>query len=155
MKSTTAKIFPHALYPKNINGARLGGKMVDYVICLEADPTEPIFNRMMNVMQLEPPDSQYTKHTSFEPLRFRPIAVSIVTEVAASNEAEATTQLSVWVVAHFKRLQSIIQYSGIGSEMPVLPLISIKGGQWYATLAVQGDNKTVLSNVSLLSYLAN
>ncbi|MCJ1346854.1 hypothetical protein MMC31_005072 [Peltigera leucophlebia] len=89
----------------NVNGTRLGGKMVDYTICLEADPTEPIFNRMMNVMQLESPDSQYITHTSFEPVRLRPIAVSIDTKVVADNEAEAETQLSGWVVANFKRLQ--------------------------------------------------
>lgn len=77
--------------------------MVDYAICLEAGPTGPIFNRIRAVMQLEPTDSQSIYHTSFEPVRFRPIAVSIKTKVAG-NESEATTQLSVWVAAHFKQL---------------------------------------------------
>ena len=155
MKSTTAKISPPALHTKNVSGSRMGGRMVDYAICLEADLDEPMFNRIVNILRLEPPDSQYINHTAFEPVRFRPIVVSIESKVASGNEAEANTQLSVWVLAHFKRLQGIIKRSGVTSEMPVLPLINIQGEDWIVTLAVQRGNKTVLSNISLLSYLAN
>lgn len=152
--STTAKVFPLAFNPKDVSGTRLGGKMVDYAICLESGPTEPIFNRMRTAMQIESTDSQYINQTSFEPVRFRPIAVSIEVKVAG-NEIEATTQLSVWVAAHFRRLQRIIHRSGVGSEMTVLPLINIQGHKWFTTLAVQKNIKTVLSNLFLLSYLAN
>ena len=116
--------------------------MVDYAICLEIDQTEPLFNRMRTAMQFEPPESQYINHTSFEPVRFRPIAVSIETKVSG-NEAEATTQLSVWMIAHFKRLQKILERSKVQSEMIVLPLIHIQEHEWFATLAAQGDHKMV------------
>lgn len=108
--------------------------MVDYAICIEADIIEPMFNRIMNILRLEPPDSQYINHTAFEPVRFRPI--SIESKVASGNEAEATTQLSVWVVAHFKQLQGIIKRPGVTAEMPVLPLINIQGEEWI-TLPAQ------------------
>lgn len=129
--------------------------MVDYAICLEGELIEPMYERIMNIMGLDPPGSQYINHTALEPVRFRPIAVSIESKVESGNEAEATTQLSVWVLAHFKRLQGIIKHSGVTSEMPVLPLINIQGEEWITRLAVQRDNKTVLSNISLLSSLAN
>lgn len=133
----------------------MGTKMVDYVICIKGDLIEPMLNRIMNILRLEPPDSQYIHHTAFEPLRFWPIAVSIESKIASGNEAEATTQLSLWVLAHFKRLQGIIKHPGVTSEMPVLPLINIQGEEWVVTPAVQRGDKTVLSNISLLSYLAN
>lgn len=126
--------------------------MVDYAICMESDPAEPMFNRIRSTLQLEPTNHQYINHTSFEPVRFRPIAISIQTKVAAT-EAEATTQLSVWVVAHFKRLQLIIQRSGASPEMTVLPLIYIQGHEWYTTLAVQGDSKTASILFSLPPYI--
>lgn len=92
--------------------------------------TEPIFNRMLTAMELETPDCHYINHTSFEPFRYRPIVVSIETEVAG-NENDATTQLSIWVVAHFKRLQQIMQRSGVVLEMPELPLINIQEDEWF------------------------
>lgn len=142
MNSTTAKIHPSALKPKNANGTMFQGKMVDYAMCLEYGRAEPIFGRIRNTLQFEPTNCQYINHTSYEPVRFRPIAISIETKVTG-NETEATAQLSVWVVAQFKRLQSIIQRSGVSSEMTVLPLIHIQGHDWFVTLAVQGDSKTV------------
>ena len=99
--------------------------MVDYDICLEPDSAEPMFKRMRETLRLELVNSHYINHTSFEPVRFRPIAISIETKIGGS-ESEAATQLSVWVVAHFKRLQLIILRSGVTCEMMVLPLIYIK-----------------------------
>ena len=126
----------------NISGVSLQGKMVDYAICLEPDSAEPMFNRMRSTMQFDPLTAQYINHTSFEPVRFRPIAVSIETK-AAGNEVDARTQLSIWVVAHFKRLKVIMQRSGVSREMTVLPLIDVQRHMWFVTLAVQEDNKTV------------
>ena len=105
-------------------------------------------------MQLEPITSQDINHTSFEPVRFRPIAVSIKTKVAG-NEADARFQLSVWVVAHFKRLQVIMQRSGVSPEMTVLPLINVQGHEWYTTLAVQGESKTVRPSFLLFPHQTN
>lgn len=116
--------------------------MVDYAICLESDSAEPLFERMRSTMQFDPISSQYINHTLFEPVRFRPIAVSIETKVAG-NDGYATTQLSVWAVAHFKRLRVIMQRSGVCPEMTLLPLIDVQGHQWYAMLAVQRESKTV------------
>ena len=99
--------------------------MVDYDICLEPDSAEPMFKRMRETLRLELVNSHYINHTSFEPVRFRPIAISIETKIGGS-ESEAATQLSVWVVAHFKRLQLFILRSGVTCEMMVLPLIYIK-----------------------------
>jgi hypothetical protein len=142
MNSTTAKIHPSAFKPRNANGTMFQGKMVDYAICLEYPRVEPMFGRIRSTLQLEPTNLQYINHTSYEPVRFRPIAISIETKVTG-NETEATTQLSVWAVAQFKRLQSIIRRSGKSSEMTVLPLIHVQGHRWFVTLAVQGVSKTV------------
>lgn len=73
----------------------MGGRMVDYAICIKADMIEGMFNRIMNILQLKPPNSQYINHTAFEPVRFRLIAVSIESKIASGNKAETTTQLSV------------------------------------------------------------
>lgn len=91
--------------------------MFDYTIYLEADHTEPTFSKMLIAIELESPACLYINHTSFEPVWYRPIVVSIETMVAG-NKNDATTQLSVWVVAHFRRLKQIMQRSGVVSEMP-------------------------------------
>lgn len=98
MESTRAKNCSPALHTKNFSGSR----MVDYAICLKADLIEPKFNQIINILRLEPPDLHYISYTAFEPVRFWPIAVGIESKVAYSNETEATTQFSVWVMAHFK-----------------------------------------------------
>lgn len=85
----------------------MGGRMVDYALCMQADRAVPTFYRMLTAMELETSECHYINHTPFEPVRYRPIVVSIETKVAG-NENDATTQLSIWVVAHFKRLQQII-----------------------------------------------
>ncbi|KAI4130379.1 MAG: hypothetical protein LQ347_003410 [Umbilicaria vellea] len=145
---TTAKIYPAAFKPKHVNGMFLQGKMVDYAICLESDSADPMFDRMRNALRSEPLNLQYINHTSFEPVRFRPIAVSIETKVAG-NEADATTQLSVWVVAHFKCLQAIMQRSGACLEMMVLPLINpypLSVGHETHVTAIRIRPKVILIN---------
>lgn len=72
------------------------GRTVDYALCLEADRTEPTFSRMLTAIELETPGYLYINHTSsFEPVRYRPIVVSIETKIAG-NENDSTTQLSIW-----------------------------------------------------------
>lgn len=85
----------------------MGGRIVDYALCLQADRAVPTFYRMLTAMGLETSECHYINHTPFEPVRYRPIVVSIETKVAG-DENDATTQLSIWVVAHFKRLQKKI-----------------------------------------------
>lgn len=76
LNSTTAKIFPSSLNSMTIRGTQMGGRTVDYALCLEADRTEPTFSRMLTAMELETPGYLYITHTSFEPVRYRPIVVS-------------------------------------------------------------------------------
>lgn len=85
----------------------MGERIVDYALRLEADCTRPRFNRILTAMELKTPDCYYINYTSCDSVQYQPIISSIKTKVGG-NENEATMQISIWVVAHFKKLQKII-----------------------------------------------
>ena len=72
---------------------------MDYAICLEASP-----NRAYVQSDVSHHATGIYQSRFFEPVRFRPVVVSIEAKVAG-NEIEAMTQLSVRMMAYFERLQ--------------------------------------------------
>ncbi|KAF2206319.1 hypothetical protein CERZMDRAFT_53344, partial [Cercospora zeae-maydis SCOH1-5] len=67
----------------------------------------------------------------YNPIRYRPIAVSIETKVAHAGTAEATLQLTTWVKAQIRHLRDMSHRSGriVNCIIP-LPLILVAGHEW-------------------------
>ncbi|KAH7143420.1 hypothetical protein EDB81DRAFT_652809 [Dactylonectria macrodidyma] len=75
-------------------------------------------------------------HTSYQPVRDRPIAVSIETKTPEGSNQEAKAQLLAWTTAHLKRLRSLAGTSHSSFAVDVtLPMISIRGGDWTLLFA--------------------
>jgi len=75
----------------------------------------------------------FVNHTHYNPVRSKPITVSIETKLTSGNYQSAQAQLAVWVFAQFKYLRSISK----GPEPPFLPLLVVQGDEWSFLAATQ------------------
>ncbi|GJC90404.1 hypothetical protein ColLi_13242 [Colletotrichum liriopes] len=81
-------------------------------------------------------------HTEYDPLRLRPIAVSIETKKPDVAGDVAITQLSVWATAHLTRLHDLLLHP---SPIPMpLPLIYVSGNLWQVYFAVEREDHIVV-----------
>ena len=74
-------------------------------------------------------------HTDYVPLLGCPISLSIETKRTGEDWKEALYQMSIWLVAHQKRLDSL---STPLSSPTFLPGIIIQGYEWYFVAATRG-----------------
>ncbi|KAH8685126.1 hypothetical protein BGZ61DRAFT_479898 [Ilyonectria robusta] len=101
--------------------------MVDFCIALAGDDIMSASRRRQEMAN----DSSSINHTSYKPIRDRPIAVNIETKAPASSNEEAKAQLSVWTIAYLKRLRSLACTSNSTLAVDVtIPVISVCGGKW-------------------------
>lgn len=144
---TKADISPKDLIPKHSLGGDLQSKMVDYAVCLEL--SEDLRDRARDMLAEEaqsrpPSDVPWSiNHTTYPPLRMRPIAVSIETKTPSGKYDEALAQLGIWGAAHLARLSRLVP---AGTRLPTLPLVLVSGTEWnlyFISLdALAGKNKT-------------
>ncbi|KAK7429688.1 hypothetical protein QQZ08_003714 [Neonectria magnoliae] len=107
-------------------GVDMQSKMVDFCIALAGDGIMRTARRRNDVNK-----STSINHTSYEPVRDRPIAVNIETKTPASSSKEAEAQLSVWTLGHLKRLRSLACTSNSTLVIDVtIPVIYVCGGDW-------------------------
>lgn len=113
--------------PRHRTGVDSQAKMVDFCIALARDDIINASRRRQEMAN----DSSSINHTSYKPIRDRPIAVNIETKAPASSNEEAKAQLSVWTIAHLKRLRSLACTSNSTLAVDVtIPVISVCGGEW-------------------------
>ncbi|KAJ4307385.1 hypothetical protein N0V84_012775, partial [Fusarium piperis] len=118
--------------PRHGSGIDLQAKMVDFCITLDGEPT-----RRQVVEHLKSNNHKSINHTDYQPLRFRPIAISIETKTPDGSTEEAKTQLSVWTSAYIARLRALAATSNKAAGLGItLPIINIQGAQWELLLAV-------------------
>ncbi|KPM44127.1 Phenol 2-monooxygenase [Neonectria ditissima] len=148
--------------PRHGSGIDLQAKMVDFCITLDGEPT-----RRQVVEHLRSTNHKSINHTDYQPLRFRPIAISIETKTPDGSTEEAKAQLSVWTSAYISRLRELTATSQKAAGLGItLPIINIKGGQWELLLAVDyldrieilqvgtiGDTTSVLSCYKLVAAM--
>ncbi|KAM6513526.1 hypothetical protein FALCPG4_015930 [Fusarium falciforme] len=108
-------------------GVDMQAKMVDYCLTLAGDDI------MSSAKQRNKANRSVSiNHTSYEPMRDRPIAVNIETKAPGSSNSEAEAQLSVWTLAHLKRLRSLACTSNSTLTIDVtIPVIYVCGGEWH------------------------
>ncbi|RSL71283.1 hypothetical protein CEP53_001562 [Fusarium sp. AF-6] len=114
-------------------------KMIDFCICLAGDDIVAASqSRLMTAS-----DSNSINHTSYQPIRDRPIAISIETKTLEGSSQEAKAQLSIWASAHLKRLRSLAGKSSTKTTHAVgitLPVLSTSGGDWTLLFVKDGIN---------------
>ena len=112
---------------KSLKETNEQSKTVDFCLIMEDKRTQ------LNVIELvKAKDLQSINHADAEYLRFCPIGASIETKKAHINEIEADIQVSLWVKAHYAKLRQLAPKS---QRLPILPLITTLGNDWYFMLA--------------------
>ncbi|RSL52089.1 hypothetical protein CEP54_011110 [Fusarium duplospermum] len=85
-------------------------------------------------------DSHSINHSSTNPLRSQPIAISIETKVVDGSVEEAKAQLSIWVSSHLKRLRTLSSTSQTRMELnTTLPVIQVNGSVWTLLFLIDGE----------------
>ncbi|KAF4472842.1 L-aminoadipate-semialdehyde dehydrogenase [Fusarium albosuccineum] len=126
---------------KHQSGGELQAKMVDFCITL-SDPRlqQDVWNRLSRAR-----DSHSINHSSTNPLRSRPIAVSIETKVVDNSVEEAKAQLSVWASSHLKRLRTLSGTSQTHIELNItLPVVQVNGSVWTLLFLIDGEDMVQL-----------
>ena len=116
-----------------MDGAVSLSKMVDYTICLE--PQNELEQLMLSTL-----DASYNESinvSQYQPLRYRPIGVSIETKRTGENYHEAAFQLQVWLAAQFKKLETLGNPFHSRPESLFFPGIIIQGHNWLFVAAVK------------------
>lgn len=92
--STPAKISPSSLIPLGQAGTALNSKMIDFAIHIE--PSDRFETAIHERAQLSAMPMS-VNHTLYDPLRWRPIGVSIKTKHTGQNWDDAMAQVGIWV----------------------------------------------------------
>ncbi|KAI8962835.1 hypothetical protein F5Y11DRAFT_178969 [Daldinia sp. FL1419] len=133
---STATIIPRY----RVTGAP--SKMVDYVVATE--PTSESFRTEIKQLRRRTVETSIN-HTDYIPLLHRPIALSI--EVKRTNDAldMAKLQLSVWLAAHWRKLDELCSLSSGQIRVPEFLLaIIIQGHDWYLVASTREDKNVII-----------
>jgi hypothetical protein len=134
---TTARIGPKALCPVHLSGKHFASKMVDYAIVLLFEEEH---DQILETLRHLPEEDQNINHTSFMPVRYKPIVINIEVKVPGQGKNETMVQLSIWVAAQFNKLQALRgKLTDIG-----IPLISVEGHQWTIYIAHQQNDRSIV-----------
>lgn len=126
---------------KHQSGGDLQAKMVDFCITL-SDPAlqQHVWKRLARAS-----DNHSINHSSTNPLRPQPIAISIETKVPDGSIEEAKAQLSVWVTSHLKRLRTLSGTSQSHIKVNTsLPVAQVNGSLWTLLFLRDGDETVEL-----------
>ncbi|RSL87272.1 hypothetical protein CDV31_016284 [Fusarium ambrosium] len=121
---------------KHQSGGGLQAKLVDFCITLSAPTLQrDVWSRLARAS-----DSHSINHSSTNPLRSQPIAISIETKVVDGLVEEAKAQLSIWVSSHLKRLRTLSSTSQTRMELnTTLPVVQVNGSVWTLLFLIDGE----------------
>lgn len=113
-------------------------KRVDFCFLVEPIQGTPAADYLSKKSQLSPHGS--INHTDFAPLRACPISVSIETKLTGENWQSAMAQQTVWLSAHWNRLDRLTNDSQPArDELCFLPAIIVQGHDWTFLAATRGE----------------
>lgn len=149
---TVAKIASGCM-PAHVKGVDLEGKMVDYCIVLCDDEVQnaarsTVSAHLQSQSSSQPTSSQTVRsinQTEYAPLHLCPISVSIETKKAGGSEDQAQVQLSVWVMAQFRRIHQIWGPDRPGPVDITLPMLYVAGEEWRILFAWEDEHSIVSS----------
>jgi hypothetical protein len=162
-KSTSARISPPSLIPPGRAGVSLNAKMVDFAIHIE--PSNHMQDAIHTLAQ-QSSEPFSANHTSYAPLRSRPIGISIETKLTGEKWEDAMIQIEIWAAAHFTKLEELVRdaarnndlskaeaeededSSGEGgaedyspATLPFLPFVVVQGHDWNFLAATRDKGK--------------
>ena len=142
---TSSRVIDKSLL-SSVPNYRPATKMVDYTFCIEYPPHSKLDLGIIDAMNVR--DLSSINHADSEEVRFHPIAVYIETKRAHIDEEQAELQLITWVVAHYTKLKRMTK---IGTQMPILPLITALGHDWKFLIAemVSSDRIVIFKEVRI------
>ncbi|KAG5804183.1 hypothetical protein H9Q74_011014 [Fusarium xylarioides] len=122
-------------------------KMIDWAIRVRPSPN--ISEQIRKVLSGLPDDQRSINQTTYGPVRFDPIAVSIETKIAIGAIEEARLQLGLWVAAWHQRVSALSQSVGSG-HIITLPLILVMEHEWHLLLACdRGDRIEIIEGIAI------
>lgn len=120
---TTATIEPSSLLPTFAATERLPSKKADFALTLRLPRETEKKLAQAGIVSLN--------QTSYEPLRYSPVAVSFETKLTGENWDTAQLQLNTWALAQVAHLRTLLSKAGsIAASIPPLPLVVIQGKSW-------------------------
>nr|POE73243.1 hypothetical protein CFP56_73757 [Quercus suber] len=123
-------VYAQAVQCENITAATMGrdssdtSRKVDFAITfnLEESTKAELCRRGIETLS----------HSSYQPLCYSPLAVSVETKLEGERGQEANLQLSVWAYGHARALQVLLHKVGQADvQIPALPLLLVQGGRWH------------------------
>lgn len=100
--------------------------------------------------------SQSLNHTDYQPLRRRPVALSIETKAPGEGINDAQSQLLVWLEAQWRVLERLSNRAEPPLPLPeFLPGVIVEGHQWYFVASIRSTTETVCGAASLLRFCAS
>ncbi len=138
-----AMIEPIRLLPESTSGDPLSSKEANFRITV-------VFSKDIEIALARcgvDPLSQST----YEPLRFSPLAVSFETKLPGESWSEANRQLNTWVLAQVRELKELLQKAGRpDAQIPALPVVLAQGEEWkFLYLQVQPRSAAMWSSVPI------
>jgi len=116
--------------------------MVDYTVNLI--PNDEMYEKIISMLRSQPHGLQTVNQSNYNPLRFRPIAISIETKAPDAPKEEAKIQLGMWAAAYFDRIRML------SDKKPVtvtLPLLYVSGAEWFLLFACDRGQRVVCSSI--------
>ena len=106
---------------KDKSGSPEVGTRVDFSLALVLPYSELLMIRKQGVRALN--------HFEHSGITADPVAVSIKTTGRHMGHAKSQYDLSIWVAAHFRRLEAMFGEDQV-AKLPFLPLVSVEGEKW-------------------------
>lgn len=120
--------------------------MVDYALFLQPSANEE--SSIQDLLRSQPSEERSINQTRHEPIRYRPITVSVEVKVPGAGKNDAKVQLGIWVAAQIKRLNGL---GPLGDENAlggmIFPLLSVEGHDWRLYIAYQNQREEIVSYI--------
>ncbi|KAF5966607.1 hypothetical protein FBULB1_11575 [Fusarium bulbicola] len=120
-------------------------KMIDWGIRLH--PSQSTTARIREILLPLPDNQRSINQSTYDPVRFDPIAVSIETKIANGGAEEARLQLGVWVAAWHQRIRTLMRPK---QAIVTLPLILVLEHKWQLLFACdRGSHTDIVESVDI------
>ncbi|KAJ4168312.1 hypothetical protein NW754_013646 [Fusarium falciforme] len=119
-------------------------KMVDFCIYMDPTVNEAASDAVQILRRMLP--AGVINHTDFQPLRDRPIAISIETKSRGRTQPEtAELQLGTWHAAQWRFLEDLVSRTGGSLDgLPFLPAVIVQGHSWSFAATTREGHRTDL-----------
>ncbi|KAF6824572.1 hypothetical protein CPLU01_10770 [Colletotrichum plurivorum] len=128
---------------------RGGPRKIDF--CFAVEPGPQAIKAITAIQYEDDLFSTSINHTDYQPLRCRPIVLSIESKPEGSGTSDGKAQLLIWLEAQWRQLHRLASRVDPPRSLPdFLPAIIIEGHKWYFLACTSDEGKTVLWSELLL-----